>query len=140
MLNFQGIVSGVTVFGLVGLAANAAKQPGSAALKFGIAAGLVMMALISGMLGMMTGLEKDGTVDLQEAVGKPATVYLSVPAKNEGQGKVTVSLQQRLMEFPAVTFKDDPLVKGQKVVIVAVLGTAVMLVVSAEKYAQETAA
>jgi hypothetical protein len=140
MLNFQGIVSGITVFGLVGLASNAAKQPGSESLKLAVAAAVVMMALVSGMLSMMTGLERDGTVDLHQAVGKQASVYLSVPAKNSGQGKVTVSLQQRLMEFPAVTFQDDLLVTGQNVVIVAVLETGIMLVVSADKYAEEFSA
>lgn len=139
MFNFQSIVAGVTVFGLVGLAANAAKEPAYFCLKLGIAAALVMMALISDILTLMVRMEKDGTADLQQAVGKSATIYLSVPPKNEGQGKVTVSLQQQLMEFPAVTFQDDPLLAGQKVVIVSVLGTSTMLVVSADKYAQEAA-
>jgi hypothetical protein len=135
MLNFQGVVCGLTVFGLVGLAANAAKRPGSVAVEFGVIAALVMMALINGMFSMMTGLEKDGTVDLQQAIGKMATVYLSIPEKNHGQGKVTLSLQQRFMEFPAVTFQDDLLATGQKVMIVAVLDPAIMLVVSADRYA-----
>jgi hypothetical protein len=137
ILNFQGIVSGVTVFGLVGLAASAGKRPGPVAVELGVAAAVVMMAAISGMLSMMTSMDRDATVDLQQATGQPATVYLGIPAKNEGLGKVTLSLQQRLMEFPAVTFQDDPLLTGQKVVIVAVLDTGIMLVVSAEKYAEQ---
>jgi hypothetical protein len=135
MLNFQGIVSGLTAFGLVGLAASAAKRPGSVALELGIAAAIVMMAWVSGMFSMMTGLEKDGTVDLQQAIGKLATVYLSIPEQGQGQGKITISLQQRSMEFPAVTCQDNLLTTGQKVVVVAVLDAATMLVVSAEQYA-----
>jgi hypothetical protein len=140
MLNFQGIVSGITVFGLVGLAANAAKLPGSLSVKLGIVAALVMMSMISGMFSLMTNMDRDGTVDLQLAIGKPATVYLSIPGKNEGQGKITVSLQDRSMELGAVTFQDDPLATGQKVVIVAVLGTDTMLVVAADKYVPEPVA
>jgi hypothetical protein len=86
---------------------------------------------------MMTGLEKDGTFDLQQAVGKLATVYLSVPEKGRGQGKITVSVQQRFMEFPAVTFKDDPLATGRKVAIVAVLDPGVMVVAAADDEAQD---
>ena len=135
MLNFQGIVAGLTVFGLVGLAASAAKQPGSIAVELGAASATVMMALVSGMFSMMTDLEKDGTVDLQQAVGKLATVYLSIPEENQGQGKITISLQERSMEFPAVTCQDKLLTTGQKVVVVAVLDAGIMLVVSAEHYA-----
>jgi len=133
MLNFQGIVAGLTVFGLVGLAASAAKQSGSDAVELGTAAATVMMALISGMFSMMTDLEKDGTVDLQQAIGKLATVYLSIPKENHGQGKITISLQQRSMEFPAVTCQDKPLTTGQMVMVVAVLHAGIMLVVSAEQ-------
>ncbi|HET6250663.1 MAG TPA: hypothetical protein VFE47_23445 [Tepidisphaeraceae bacterium] len=132
MLNLQGIVAGLTVFGLVGLAANAAKRPGPVALKLGIAAAVVMMASVSGILSMMTGLERDGTVDLQQAIGQLATVYLSIPEKNQGRGKITVTLQQRTMEFLAVTFQDNLLSTGQKVMIVGVLDAATMLVVPAD--------
>ncbi len=137
MFNFQGIVAGATVFGLVGLAVSAARKPGSVAVGFGIGAAIVMMALVSALLAMMTGLDKDATVDIQQAVGKLATVYLGVPAKNEGRGKITVSLQGRLMEFPAATFQDEPLVTGSKVNIVSVLDPDVMLVVLAENDAPD---
>jgi hypothetical protein len=138
MFNFQGIVSGATVLGLAGLAATSAKLPGYVALAIGIGAALVMMALIDGAFGLMENMDNDGTVDIQQAVGKIATVYLSIPAKSEGLGKITMNLQQRLMEFSATTFKDKPLATGQRVVVVAVLGSSVMLVVAEEDYQAET--
>jgi hypothetical protein len=130
MFNFQGIVAGATVLGLVGLAATAAKMPARAAIAIAIAAALVMMAAIERIFDLMTHMENDGTIEVQQAVGKPATVYLGIPARNEGQGKVTISLQERLMEFPAITFGESPLVTGQKVVVVNVLDPSVMVVVS----------
>jgi len=134
LFNFQGIVSGATVLGLAGLAATAAKLPGVVALAIAIGAALVMMAVIEGLFGVMANMDSDGTIDIDQAVGKMATVYLGIPAKSEGQGKITVSLQQRLMEFPAITLQDAPLVTGQKVIVVAVQDSDVMQVVSAEKY------
>jgi len=138
MLNFQGIVAGITVLGLAGLAASAAKLPDLVALLIGVAASLVMMALVAGFFGVMVGMDDDCTVRLEDAVGTLGTVYLSIPARNEGQGKVTLNLQERLMEFPAVTFQEAPLSTGQKILVVAVQKPTVMEVVSAEKYLSDT--
>jgi len=132
MFNFQGVVAGATVFGLVGLAATAAKFSAWAAPAIAFAAALVMMALVDAMFSVMANMDSDGTIDLQQAVGKAATVYLGIPGKNEGQGKITMTLQQRTMEFPAVTFKDAPLEAGRNVQVVAVVDGSVMLVVPGE--------
>jgi hypothetical protein len=135
IFNFQGIVAGATVLGLVGLAATSARMSGRSSLSLSIAAALVMMALIGGVLDLMTRMENDGTIEIQQAVGKPATVYLGIPARNEGQGKITISLQERQMEFAAITFGESPLTTGQKVVVVNVLDPSVMVVVPEAKYA-----
>jgi hypothetical protein len=135
IINLQGIIAGATVFGLVGLAATSAKMRQGATLSIAIAAALVMMALIGGVLDLMTRMANDGTIEIQQAVGKPATVYLGIPARNEGQGKITISLQERHMEFPAITYGESPLATGQKVIVVNVLDPSVMVVVSDAKYA-----
>jgi len=139
MFNFQGVVAGATVFGLAGLAATAAKISMWPALAIAFAAAFAMMAVVDGVFTLMANMESDGTIDLQQAVGKAATVYLGIPAKNEGQGKITMSLQQRLMEFPAVTFKDAPLEAGRNVQVVAVVDGSVMLVVPSEDAAARAA-
>ena len=112
----------------------AGKMSSAAAVSIAIAAALVMMALVEGVFDLMMRMENDGTIEIQRAVGKPAIVYLRIPARNQGQGKITISLQERLMEFAAVTFDEAPLATGQKVVVVNVLDPSVMVVVSDVKY------
>jgi hypothetical protein len=133
MFNFQGIVAGATVMGLTGLAATSAQLSANSALAIAVAAALVMMALVEGALELMTRMENDGTIDIQQALGKPAIVYLSIPAANQGQGKVTVSLQERSMEFAAITFGDSSLATGENVIVVNILEPSVMVVVAGEK-------
>jgi len=53
------------------------------------------------------GLNASGNVDPNTAVGRTANVYLTVPANASGQGKVTLELQGRTVEFRAVTDGDE---------------------------------
>jgi hypothetical protein len=48
-------------------------------------------------------LESDGTVDIKECVGKQCDVYLRIPARGSGQGKVQISLHGSVHEIAAVT-------------------------------------
>lgn len=133
IFNFQGMVAGLAVLGLAGLAASAARLPSSASLAIACAAALLMMALVAAVLRFMVSMDQDGTVQLDQAVGQIGTVYLTIPPAVQGHGKVTLTLQQRLMEFAAVTQQDTPLPTGRKVIVIAVRKPAVMEVVSADE-------
>jgi hypothetical protein len=138
MFNFQGLVAGATVLGLAGLSATAAHLSPLLALLIAAGAAIVMMALVAACFSFMTNMEHDGTVQIDQAVGIVGTVYLSIPPKNEGQGKITLTLQHRTMEFPAVTLHDEPLPAGRQALVVAVQKSSVMEVVSADKFLNDT--
>jgi hypothetical protein len=58
-------------------------------------------------MNMFRRLTSKGNLDPQRAVGSPARVYLRIPGKNTGRGKITVSIQGRTMEFVAFTQGDE---------------------------------
>ena len=63
------------------------------------------------------------------AVGTTGTVYLSVPGKNGGAGKVTVKVQNRTVEYQAVT-SQETLATGTAVQVIAVVGPDTVEVIS----------
>ncbi len=65
--------------------------------------GVTMMCTASGMMFMTRRLNQSVTYDLETAVGKSARVYMTVPPKGEGQGKVQVSVSGRLKTMDAVS-------------------------------------
>jgi hypothetical protein len=75
-------------------------------------------------------LQSDGSVRIGRAVGHGGTVYLPIPGHKEGVGKVLLNVQNRTMEYQAVT-SEDPLPTGCKVVVVAVLGSDTVEVIPA---------
>jgi len=66
-------------------------------------------------------LNAEGNVHIERAVGLPASVYLRIPGKRSGTGKVTVKLQDRTMEYLAMT-EGGALPTGAPVMVVGVIG------------------
>ncbi len=63
---------------------------------------------------------------IAEAKGKAATVYLPIPANREGSGKVQVRMDDRIMEYEAVSSCGERLKTGTKVLVVDVLGPSLV--------------
>jgi hypothetical protein len=56
-------------------------------------------------------------------VGLPATVYIPIPAGSKGAGKVQLSMQNRIVEYQAVTDDAEPLKTGDKVEVIGVMNS-----------------
>lgn len=121
VLTFRTIVAALTFFGLTGLAGNSAGMSPPATLTIAVLAGLAAMYGVHWMMQGLYRLRSDGTARIERAVGQTGTVYLRVPAKKSGVGKVTVSLQGRTMEYQAMTAHDE-LPTGNRIVVVDVIG------------------
>lgn len=141
VLTFRTIVAALTFFGLAGLAGTAALRESTVAWKDGLALGIALAAGLAAMFGVaaimrsLYNLRSDGTIRIERAVGKYGTVYLRVPGEKKGLGKVTVNVQNRSMEYQAVTSKDE-LPTGAKVVVVAVVSPDTVEVLSATTTAE----
>lgn len=121
MLTFRTIVAALTFFGLAGLAGGSAEMPGPLTFVAALAAGGAAMCGVHWMMQTLYRLKSDGTARIERAVGRHGTVYLRIPANKSGVGKVQVNLQNRTMEYEALTSQGD-LPVGAKIVVVDVVG------------------
>lgn len=129
VISFKTVIAALTFFGLAGLASNSAGIRTEFGLGIAVAAG---GAAMYGVYQLMRGLGKlsaDGTVRIERAVGHPATVYLKIPGERRGAGKVTVRLQNRTIEYQAMT-SDEALPTGARVMVVDVIGPDTVEVVA----------
>jgi membrane protein implicated in regulation of membrane protease activity len=131
LLTLRTVTAALTFFGLAGLAALSSR-PDEPGLSLGIAltAGVGALLLVATLMKMLYRLKADGTVRIDRAVGRPAVVYLTIPARKQGAGKVTVKLQNRTMEYHAVT-PEQELPTGASVMVVSVVGPSTLEVVPA---------
>jgi hypothetical protein len=131
MLTFRSVVAAVTFFGLAGLAAtvNFQLRP-QVSLAVALGAGAGALFGVAYLMRMLHRLKSDGTVRIERALGQSGTVYLSIPGQKAGVGKVTLTLQNRTVEYQALT-PQGPLPTGSKIVVTAVLGPDTVEVVPA---------
>jgi hypothetical protein len=74
------------------------------------------------MMQALYRLKADGTVRIDRAIGRTGTVYLTVPANRSGLGKVLLNLQNRTVEYQAMT-PHQALPTGTPVVVQAVINS-----------------
>ena len=122
VLTFRSLVAALTLFGLAGLAATVNfKQESSLSLVIALAAAVGALFGVAYLMRSLHRLKADGTVRIERAVGQNGTVYLTIPAQKAGVGKVTLTVQNRTVEYQAVT-PHQQLPTGSKIVVTAVLG------------------
>jgi hypothetical protein len=121
MLSLRTVVAGLTFFGLGGLASNASGAHPLGSLSIAAVSGFAALYLVGWAMRTLMRLRADGTVHIENAVGQTAVVYLTIPGHRAGKGKITVTLQNRTMEYEAET-EHDTLPTDTLVHVVAVAG------------------
>ncbi|MBR3630455.1 MAG: NfeD family protein [Oscillospiraceae bacterium] len=122
LLTLQTVVTFLAVFGWVSIICISSGMPVPAGGGIGLVCGLAMMFLVAKLVQASRKLAENGILNLRNAIGETATVYLTVPAKNGGSGKVTMRLQGRFGEFDAISDSDKPITNGTQVLVTDVRG------------------
>jgi len=133
VLTFRSVVAALTMFGLAGLTStvNFQHEP---ELSLGIAliGGALALFGVAYLMRTLHRLKADGTVHIERAVGQAGTVYLVIPGRKTGMGKVTLRLQNRTVEYQAVTPHQD-LPTGSKIVVTGVAAPGTVEVIAADQ-------
>jgi predicted Ser/Thr protein kinase len=131
LLTFRTVVAGLTFFGLAGLAGMQGGLATVAAVLLALGIGGAAMCVVARLMRLLYQLDAEGTVRIERSVGHRGTVYLGIPANKMGFGKVQLNLQNRTVEYRAITARQE-LITGTKVVVVAVVNGDTVEVESAE--------
>ena len=122
VISFRTLVAASTFFGLAGLATNAANLHIVVQLLVALVCGVAAMYGVHWLMRSFYKLSADGTVRIERAVGHTGTVYVPIPANRKSAGKIQLNLQNRLIEYEAISGAGEALATGAKVVVVAVVG------------------
>lgn len=117
LISIRTVVAFFSLFGWTGVVLAKTGLHIAAVIIFSGLAGLCGMLVVAGILYVVSRLQEEGNLDINNAVGKSATVYLTIPEKRGGTGKVHVVVQERLTELLAVTDDDESIPSGAGVLI-----------------------
>lgn len=91
-----------------------------------VAGSLALVAMAFLMRAIMR-LRSSGNIDNAKAVGKIADVYLTIPAKGNGMGKINLTLEERFVELNAIQEGNSPITTGAKVKVTAIVGDTLVV-------------
>ncbi|GAB1476018.1 hypothetical protein MASR2M70_08500 [Bacillota bacterium] len=112
MFSLQGIGTFLMVMGWTSIAAISAAHPPLLSILLGILFGFAAMFAVAKLIHASRRLTENGTLNLKNAIGATARVYVPIPAGGTGEGKVTLNLQGRFIEGAAIYLGEKPLATG----------------------------
>lgn len=128
LFSIRGIVSMLAVMGWSGMALLDTALPDVISIVIAVALGIGMLFLMAYIMKWVSKLQSSGNIDVGNAIGKVAQVYLTIPPSGEGAGKVNITIQETYCEFNAITTVSSRIKTGAYVRVVAVdeIGTLVV--------------
>ena len=138
LFTVRGVVAFLVLFGWGGLWLHQVGLPGFLAVFLAIPIGFAGMVGIALAVRQALRLQYDGTLDLRNALGRTGTVYLTVPPGRSSPGKVTLTVQEQLTEFEALTDSPAPIPTGSPVRVTGLAGRGALLVEPIPSESKET--
>jgi len=126
-LTLKNLIAFFTIFGWTGIVCIDAELSVGITVLISTIAGALMMTLMASIMYFMGKLTDSGTLDLRYAVGKTCTVYLSIPPKRSGLGKVQIQVQG-FQTLDAMTDSEEKISTGALVEVKDVINNEILLV------------
>jgi len=120
LFSIRGIIAFFMLFGWTGYALSPGNLHPFLVFLIAFIAGSVMLILVSLIYYFLMKISQDGNLVLTDAIGKEAKVYIPIPNRKEGTGKVQIIVGESLRTLDAIA-KDKSIKTGQLVVVVDIV-------------------
>ena len=128
LLSVQSVIAFLCIFGWSGIAAISCGVPAWGAIIIGAALGFGAMFLVAKIIQWSSKLAQNGNFNVKNLLGESGTVYIPIPPRNEGAGKINISCGERFLEFDAVSEGDKMLATGSAVRVVDIVAGSTLVV------------
>ena len=128
LLSVQSVIAFLCIFGWSGIAALACGVPAWGAVAIGAVLGFGAMFLVAKIIQWSSKLTQNGNFNVKNLLGENGTVYIPIPPKGEGTGKINISCGERFLEFDAVTEEEKTLSTGSTVRVVDIIAGSTLVV------------
>jgi hypothetical protein len=128
MFSLQGFASFFCALGWGSLLLYQSGIPPVFAIMSAFLLGVAVMFAIAKVMFYLSKLAQSGTLEVNKLVGCTGSVYLTIPPKGEGKGKVMVQTSERLLEFEAVSESGTAIANNVIVQVVDIIGENVLVV------------
>lgn len=127
-LSLKNIVAFFAVFGWSGIGFIHAEMAAWLVVLLSTLCGLLMMVLMGTLFYFMSKLAESGTLKMKNAIGKLGEVYLVIPAKRGGMGKVQLNIQGSIRTLDAITDDSEKIPTSSIIEVLDVIDDQILLV------------
>ena len=128
LFSLRGIMAFLAIGGWVGLLLSEIGLATWLAGLLAFIAGAAVAVLIALVYKWFEKIESNGNIEIKSAVGKKGTVYIPVPAKGQGRGKVNVTVEDRLIEYDAITEEETLIPTNAAIEVAGVMDETTLIV------------
>jgi membrane protein implicated in regulation of membrane protease activity len=129
IISFKSVMSFLMMFGWSGIIGHSFNLGIILTLVIAFITGVVALFAVAGLLYFITKMSYDGTLKLENAIGKTGQVILRIPAKKQGYGQVQINVQGSLRTLEAMTEEKDEIKSGTTVQVIDIIDEERLLVV-----------
>ncbi len=127
-ISLKNIVAFFAVFGWSGIGFIHSGLAAWLVVLLALLCGLLMMFIMAALFYMMSRLAESGTFKMKNAIGKLGEVYLVIPAKRGGMGKVQLTVQGSLRTLDAITDDLEKIPTSSIIEVLDVIDDQILLV------------
>lgn len=128
IFTFKNMVAFFTLFAWSGLACIEGGLSLALILVISILSGAVMMVIMASLFYYISKFSHSGTMSFNNAIGETGDVYMRIPAKKGGLGKVQIKVEGTLRTLNAMTEDVEQINKGSLIEVVEIIGDNILLV------------
>ena len=125
LFTLRGLVAFFAIGGWTGLALTDIST--GLSIAGALLSGTLALVVMAFLMRAIMQLRSSGNIDNAKAIGKIAEVYLTIPAKGNGTGKINLTLEERFVEINAIQKGSEPISTGAKVKVTAIVGDTLVV-------------
>lgn len=130
LFTIKGVIGFFAVGGWVGFAVSQAGGHILLVILLTLITGTATLFGVAYLYNLIVKMQSDGTINMSNAVGLIGKVYLTIPPKGKGSGKVNLTIQERLIEAEAISQIEEPIKTEEMIRVIGCYENTVIV----EKY------
>ncbi|WP_461207316.1 hypothetical protein [Clostridium sp. DL1XJH146] len=119
LITFRNVVIFSTIFSWTGITALDSGIRALQAILIAIVVALTVVAILTGVLRALLKLQESGNISLRNAMGKSGSVYLTIPEREKGTGKIEITFQGKYQIVEAIT-KEESIKTGESIIVTGI--------------------
>lgn len=127
LFTFRNFINFFLGFGWTALALRPVMESTGWMLLIAAVAGVALVAAVMYIFKWLSGMEQSGNIRTEQACGCTGNVYLTIPGRRQGEGKVQIAIGGAIREYNAVT-DGEKLANGTPVRVKSVINDQTLLV------------